>query len=103
LPYFDVYAVGCHPREALFPGPAAQRALARGQAGPVPVLLVGGVVAGVWHQRRAGRGIDVRVEPFGRLTAAQRRELDDQVGRLGEIQAATATLSIGTVAAGKHL
>src|SRR5258705_359400 len=28
LPYFDAFTVGCHPRERLFPGPAAQRALA---------------------------------------------------------------------------
>ena len=46
LPYFDAYAVGCHPRERLFPGAAAERALARGQAGNRPVLLVDGVVAG---------------------------------------------------------
>ena len=41
LPYFDAYTVGCHPREQLFPGLAAQRALSRGQAGNVPVLLRG--------------------------------------------------------------
>jgi hypothetical protein len=45
LPYFDAYTVGCHPRERLFPGPAAQRALAGGQAGNFPVLLIDGTVA----------------------------------------------------------
>ena len=55
LPYFDAYVVGCQPRAFLYPGPAAARALARGQAGNFPVLLIDGVVAGVWHQRRAGR------------------------------------------------
>ena len=33
-----------------------RRALSGGQAGNVPVLLVDGIVGGVWHQRRAGGG-----------------------------------------------
>lgn len=103
LPYFDAYGVGCHPREKVFPGRAAERALAGGQAGPVPVLLVGGVVAGVWHQRRAGRKLAVTVEPFGPLTSRQRRELDEQVARVAEVLEAGAALTIGEVTAGKHL
>ena len=70
LPYFDPYQVGSHPREQLFPGRAAERALARGQAGNFPVLLVDGVVGGVWHQKRSGKRIAVTVEPLGRLTDA---------------------------------
>ena len=85
LPYFDAYVVGSHPRELLFPGRAAERALAGGQAGNFPVLLVDGAVAGVWHQRRSGRRIDITVEPLNPLTATQRRQLDDQVQRVGEI------------------
>ncbi|MBC6462049.1 winged helix DNA-binding domain-containing protein [Actinomadura sp. HBU206391] len=103
LPYFDAYAVGCHPRDLLFPGSAAERALSGGQAGNVPVLLAGGVVAGIWHQRRSGRRIDIRVEPFEPLTAAGRRELDDQAQRIGRILEAEPRLTVGTVTAGKHL
>jgi hypothetical protein len=55
LPYFDAYVIGCHPRATLFPACRGKRALTGGQAGNVPVLLVDGVVAGVWHQRRSGR------------------------------------------------
>ena len=81
LPYFDAYAVGCQPRERLFPGRAAQRALTpSGQAGNYPVLLVDGSVAGVWHQRRSGRWLDITVEPFEHLTAKECRDLDEQVG-----------------------
>lgn len=61
LPYFDAYTVGCQPRELLFPGRAAERALSGGQAGNVPVLLIDGTVAGVWHQRRSGRRLDITV------------------------------------------
>ena len=102
LPYFDAYAVGCHPRELLFPGMAGQRALARGQAGNYPVLLVDGTVAGVWHQRVAGRRSALTVEPFGRLTAAQSRELTGQVARIGEFLGVEPELTIGAVTAGPH-
>jgi hypothetical protein len=102
LPYFDAYVVGGHPRELLFPGPATERALAGGQAGNFPVLLVGGVVAGLWHQRRSGRKLDITVEPFEDLTAPQRRELDEQVERIGEILEGKPQLTIGAVTTGAH-
>ncbi|MET0135266.1 MAG: winged helix DNA-binding domain-containing protein [Kibdelosporangium sp.] len=102
LPYFDAYTVGCYPRDLLFPGRAWERALARGQAGNYPVLLVDGTVKGVWHQRRSGRKIDVTVEPFGQLTTDQKDALDDQVLRIGEILEGTPTLTIGAVTVGPH-
>jgi len=103
LPYFDAYTVGCQPRELLFPGRAAERALTpSGQAGNFPVLLIDGTVAGVWHQRRSGRKLDITVEPFDQLTAIQRHELDDQVERIGEFLDGNPQLTIGTVTAGGH-
>jgi hypothetical protein len=66
LPYFDAYLIGCFPRATLFPGRAAERALSGGQAGNVPALLVDGVVAGIWRQRRSGRRMVVTLEPFVR-------------------------------------
>jgi DNA glycosylase AlkZ-like len=103
LPYFDAYAVGSHPRSRLFPGRAATRALApSGQAGNYPVLLIDGVVAGVWHQRRSGRQIEVTVEALTRLTAAQRRALEHQVERIAEILEGKPRLVVGKVTAGGH-
>jgi hypothetical protein len=103
LPYFDAYVVGSHPRNRLFPGEAATRALApSGQAGNYPVLLVDGVVAGVWHQRRSGRHIEVTVEPLIRLTAGQRRALEIHVDRVGQILDGHARLTIGAVSVGGH-
>jgi hypothetical protein len=103
LPYFDAYVVGSHPRDRLFPGQAATRALApSGQAGNYPVLLIDGVVTGVWHQRRSGRRIDVTVEPLTRLTGHQRRALGAQVERIGAIFESQARLTIGTVTTGGH-
>jgi hypothetical protein len=102
LPCFDAYAVGSHPRDRVFPGAAAGRALAGSQAGTFPVLLLDGVVAGVWHQRRAGRRLAVTVEPLRPLSARRRAALETQVARLATGQAATATLTVGTVEVGPH-
>jgi hypothetical protein len=100
LPYFDGYAyrVGNQPPELLYPGRAAERVL----PGNFQALLVDGAVAGLWHQRRSGRRIDITVEALLPLTASQRDELDDQVERVGEILEARPQLTIGAVTVGGH-
>ncbi|MEU1552352.1 crosslink repair DNA glycosylase YcaQ family protein [Streptomyces scabiei] len=102
LPYFDAYGIAAQPRERLFPGAAYERALARGQAGNHPLLLVDGVVAGVWHQRRQGRRTTVTVEPLGRLDAEQERELGEWAERVGDVLQARPELAIGKVTVGPH-
>jgi Winged helix DNA-binding domain len=102
LPYFDAYAVGGQPRRLVFPGLAAERALARTQAGNFPVLLIDGVVSGVWHQRRAGRRIQITVEPLRRLAARHCRALDHAAERVGTILEGRPELTIGEVAVGPH-
>ena len=103
LPYFDAFVIGCRPRERLFPGPAATRALApSGQAGNFPVLLVDGVAAGVWHQRRSGRRVAVTVEPLRRLSRAHLTALDAEVARVGAILEGDPTLTVGPVTVGGH-
>jgi hypothetical protein len=103
LPYFDQYVVAGQPREWLYPGPAAARALTpSGQAGNYPVLLVDGVVGGVWHHRRSGRRLAITVEPLRELTARQRRELGDEAALVGTIMEAAPTLTVGPVTVGPH-
>jgi Winged helix DNA-binding domain len=103
LGYFDAFVVASQPRERLYPGPAATRALSpAGQAGNYPVLLVDGVVGGVWHQRRSGPKLAITVEPLGELTAGQRRQLEDEVELVGAVMEATPMLTVGTVTAGPH-
>ena len=103
LPYFDAFVVAGQPRERLFPGAAATRGLSpAGQAGNYPVLLVDGVVGGIWHQRRSGRKLDVTVEPLGELTATQRRQLGEEVELVSAVMKAKATLTLGTVTVGPH-
>jgi len=95
--------VASQPRERLYPGTAATRALTpAGQAGNYPVLLVDGVVAGVWHQQRSGRKLAITVEPLGALTTSQRRQLEDEADLVGAVMEATPTLMIGTVTVGPH-
>ena len=101
LGYFDAFVVASQPRERLYPGPAAARGLTPGgQAGNFPVVLVDGVVGGVWHQRRSGRRLAITVEPLGELTATQRRQLEEEVELVGAVMEATATLTVGTVTVG---
>ncbi|MEV6753624.1 winged helix DNA-binding domain-containing protein [Streptomyces sp. NPDC051214] len=102
LPYFDAYVIASHPRAGLFPGRAYERALAGGQAGNFPVLLIDGVVAGVWHQRRSGRRLTVTVEPLKALSTAEGRELAGQVERVGEVLEGVAELVVGKVTVGAH-
>ncbi|MEU8223941.1 winged helix DNA-binding domain-containing protein [Kribbella sp. NPDC048915] len=102
LPYFDAYGVGSFPRELLFPGGAFERATARGQAGNYPLLLVDGVVAGVWHQKKSGRTLNVTVEALRPLNRRRRRLLDTEVDRLGAILGGTPSLILGPVTVGPH-
>ncbi|MEV6858324.1 winged helix DNA-binding domain-containing protein [Streptomyces microflavus] len=102
LPYFDAFTIASQPRERLFPGRAFERALAGGQAGNYPVLLVDGTVAGVWHQRRSGKRIAVTVEPLEPLPAARLRALEDEVERVGAIVEGRAELTVGPVTVGPH-
>jgi hypothetical protein len=102
LPYFDAFQVGSQPRELLFPGRASERALAGRQAGNYPVLLLDGVVGGVWHQKRSGRRVTITVEPLGRLTKAQQGALEVEVERVGAIVQAQPDLTVGEVTVGPH-
>ena len=102
LPYFDAYVVAGRPRELLFPGRAADRALARGQAGNYPALLVDGDVAGVWHLRRSGRRSVVTVEPIARMNAVRQQALAEQVDRIGAFFGGPAELVVDKVTVGPH-
>ncbi|MFD7667433.1 winged helix DNA-binding domain-containing protein [Streptomyces sp. NPDC059788] len=100
LPYFDGYAyrVGNQPPQLLYPGDARERVL----RGNFQVLIVDGVVGGLWHQRRSGRKLAVTVESLVQLSAAQRSEIEHRVARIGEILEATPQLTFGPVTVGGH-
>ena len=106
LPYFDAYGIAAQPRDRLFPGRAVERALTRGQAGNRPILLVDGVVAGIWHLKRAGRRATITAETFAKLKRTQHAQLEEQAARVAQIIGASAEpepeLVLGEVEAGPH-
>lgn len=103
LPYFDAFVVASQPRERFFPGAAATRALTpSGQAGNYPVVLVDGVIGGVWHQKSSGKKLNLTVEPLQRLSAEQLKQLAAEVELVGMVMEAKPTLTIDTVAVGAH-
>jgi len=102
LPHFDCYAIGCHPRERLVPSDWRARGLAQGSIGHLPLVTIGGVVAGVWSLRRKGKRAEIRVETSHTLNARQRRDLEAVSARIVETTQAEVTLSYGAVDARPH-
>lgn len=102
LPYFDALAIAAYPRERFFPGRAYERALAGGQAGNFPVVLVDGEVAGVWRQRKAGRRVKITVETLDLLPRSRRPELEAAVAHIAALQDLQADLTLGEVTTGPH-
>jgi hypothetical protein len=89
---FDVYVAGTRPKGSLVDRRFEDRVFRK--AGWVsPVVLVDGMVAGVWGHERSGGRIQVTVEPFQRLSGEQRRQLGEEADRLGSFLGAAATIS----------
>ena len=79
LPAFDPYVVAA-PRKADAVLAAAHRArVYRPQGWLSPVLLVDGVIRGVWKREKDA----IALEPFGRLAAAERAAATEEAERLG--------------------
>jgi hypothetical protein len=82
LPAFDVFVVGNRPKEALVEKRFEARVFR--QAGWISaVVLIGGMVAGVWRHEKRGRTVEVTVEPFGKLSAARKKAIAEEADRLG--------------------
>ncbi len=93
LPAFDPYVVGFRPRSLLV-DPEHEARIFRPQAWFSPVVLVDGRAAGIWERERKGGRLEVRIEPFARLSAATRRAVAEESDRLGEFLDAPAELSV---------
>ena len=103
LPHFDVFTVGSHPRSQLIlPGtPVAQ--VAPGTAAPLPVVLVGGRVAGVWERRPKGRRLLVRIDAHQPVTRRQRSSLTEQAERAAGVLELEGEVEFGPVPLRFHL
>lgn len=103
LPQYDCYVLGSRfGRDHVVPEAARARVFAHkngrfeGAVG-LPVLLIDGAVAGMWERRKRRGRIEIRVETFAQLTAAQRRQLEAEADHLGEFLGAEAILTMGTL------
>jgi uncharacterized protein YcaQ len=100
LPQYDCYIIGCRQR-ARFIDEGARRRLAgygRGRfEGPVavPLLLIDGMVAGMWRRKHRGTRLDVRVEPFTELTKKDLRRLEEQAERIAGFYGMEVELTVG--------
>ena len=99
LPHYDCYVLGAVPRQRLLEEPARRRVFAHGRGrfeGPVglPVLLVDGMVAGIWERRRRAGRLEVQVEPFAPLSLPQLEQLEAEAQRIAAFFDLPAALSI---------
>lgn len=108
LPQYDCYLLGCGPRERIVPEAARPRVNTYGRgrfesATGLPVLLINGVVAGIWERRTPGRkppkAGELRVEVFGQLTTQQREQLEAEAARIGAFLGVNMALSLGALGA----
>jgi hypothetical protein len=88
IPEYDAYVMGFREREHLFPPEAVVRTKAHGKGrlegpGALSWLLVDGRIAGTWSRKRTAKVVELRVDPFGKLTKNQRQRLEEESNRVG--------------------
>ena len=115
LPRFDVYAVGSYPRDVVAPPDLVAKVSATGLLrrrsgtgraflfGPMPVLVLDGVISGIWESKRTAKRMSIRVQPFVRLERERRDALEAAAQTLAGITGTTAELAIGAVTTRPHL
>ena len=82
LPAFDQYVVGA-PRDDETVLPRAYKAqVYRPQGWLSPVVVCDGRITGTWSHEGHGDGLEIRVEPFGDPTPAERAGVEAEAARL---------------------
>jgi hypothetical protein len=95
--------IGCHPRDRLLPAIWRERVPPRTIPSQLAVLLVHGMVAGLWERQTKGKRVEVRVEPFASLDRRQRTLVEEEASRIGLFLGVEADLTIGPVSVRPHL
>ncbi|MEP6774997.1 MAG: winged helix DNA-binding domain-containing protein [Chloroflexota bacterium] len=102
LPQYDAYVLGSGPRERIVQEIAHKRIFSYGRgryegAVGLPILLIDGEVSGIWERKMRGKILEIRVEPFIELTAAQHRQLEAETARVGKFLGSEANLTLGVL------
>jgi len=84
LPAFDPWVIGASRSAAALLEPKHKARVYRMQGWISPVLLVDGRMVGVWKHARKGRRLLVEIEPFGKLPAWARTQVEAEAERLAE-------------------
>jgi Winged helix DNA-binding domain len=84
LPAFDPWVVGASRTSEAVLDPRHKTRVFRPQGWFSPVLLVNGRMVGVWKHARKGQRLLVELEPFARLPAWARAQLESEAERLAE-------------------
>jgi len=103
LPQFDVYTVGCHPRNQLIANDSPVAKASPGTAAPLAVLLIGGRVAGVWERRVKGKRLLVRIDAHQQLSRLQRSHAELQAYRVAELLQRDVEVEFGEIEIRPHL
>lgn len=82
LPAFDPWVIGASRGAAALLAPRHKARVYRGQGWISPVLLANGRIVEVWRHARKGRRLLVEIEPFGRLPAWARTQVEAEAERL---------------------
>ena len=90
IPAFDQYVIGASRHaEHLLPGDLRSRVY-RQQGWISPVLLVNGLIHGVWHQEKIkGSQVNVVIEPFLKVPAWTRNGAEEEAERLASFLGGT--------------
>lgn len=102
LPQYDCYVLGGVPRDRLVLEAARKRISGHGRgrlegAVGLPVLLVDGVVAGMWERHMRSKRVELKVEAFVKLTAPQRVQLEAEAALIGDFFGLEAALVLGSL------
>jgi hypothetical protein len=87
IPQYDCYLLGFYPRPPVVPQAmktfisTLDRASYEGAVG-FSLLLIDGVVSGIWQRRPRGKRVEVTVTPIVTLTEDQRKQLDAEIERI---------------------
>ena len=82
LPAFDPWVVGASRTDDAVVDPVHRGRVYRAQGWMSPVVLVDGRIVGSWRHSLKTRHVEVELEPFARLAAWARKELEAEAERL---------------------
>ena len=83
LPHFDSYLLAHREKDHLLSAKHYKRVY-RNQGWISPVVLIDGAVAGVWSYKLQGKKLLVEIEPFGKLSKAERAGIEREAESLAQ-------------------